>query len=585
MMNTFSYFSPEDKYSVQIESDTSIQHEFSRFDPTKKTGNEHITLGNLFSPAYRLLFNNNLNLIFNHGFNAYNPYTCTFQNYRFYISQQPLTEVFFSQFSNQLNFSAGAKIAIPFSGGWAFSLDYFRVSQQGFYQSQSIKATNLSSGLRYQTKNDKYTFIISYLQSVQDEKNNGGIINLEDLDLFPLRGSVPTNILNAQTRHQTRTFSLVQYLKLAGNQKWKLFIHQTLNYTPSYFKYAHATTASDTSFYGRYLFDIRGIRRYLDIDHTHANFFIHGESSSGIRGKAGIHFDAFNILDQRTERQRRDVTLVFSADLPFLKSLIIKTSGSLGIGNNAGNFNLEASLNINIRKWAVLEGGGQIFLSEPTYAQENFILNDRILFSKALSKSFGTKIYGTLKIPFTKTNVTALQNIVTNPVYWKTVDNPVGRIDIESVQSDVVLSCTGLQILQNIRIANIDFNHGVYFQIFNQNLFNLPSWYSVHQLYWNPRIFKKALLLSIGGEARFIPLHEGVGYSPLHGQFFSDNSSEFPFFPDFDLMLNAKIKTFRISLTIENAGQWLSKTQNFDIKDYPKLDPLLRFSVKWQFVQ
>ncbi|MBK8370585.1 MAG: hypothetical protein IPL20_04275 [Saprospiraceae bacterium] len=584
-MKTFSYFSPEDKYQIKIETDTNIQHEFSRFDPTKKFGNEHITLGNLFSPAYRLLFKQEPNLIFNHGFEAYQPYKYTFQNYRFYTSKQPLTEVFFSQFSNQLNFSAGAKVAIPFANGWNFSLDYFRVSQQGFYRSQSVKSTNLTTGMKYQSNKDRYSFIISYIQHVQDEKNNGGIKNESDLISFPLRGSVPTNIENAQTRHQSRTYSIVQYLRLAGNQKWKLFIHNTINFEPSYFKYAHATKEKDTSYYGSLLFDVRGVRRYTDIDHTMVNLFIHGENNTELKGKAGIQFDAFNINDQSVIRKRRDISLIFSGDLPFFNSLTLKTKGLLGIGNNAGNFNIESSLNIDIGKWAILEGGGQIYLSEPTYAQENLILNDRILFIKSFKKSFGTKFYGNLKIPFTKTTISAIQNLTTNPVFWQTVSDPKGRIDIESTQSDEVLTYTSLQIFQNIRIANIDFNHGIFFQIFNQNLYHLPTWYSVHQLYWNPKIFKKALLLSIGGEARFIPLHKGVGFSPLHGQFFTDNSSEFPLFPDFDLILNAKIKTFRISLSIENAGQWFSEKQNFDVRDYPRLDPLLRFSVRWQFVQ
>ncbi|MBK8546496.1 MAG: hypothetical protein IPL63_03645 [Saprospiraceae bacterium] len=218
----------------------------------QKIRNEHITLGNLFSPAYRLLFKQEPNLIFNHGFEAYQPYKYTFQNYRFYTSKQPLTEVFFSQFSNQLNFSAGAKVAIPFANGWNFSLDYFRVSQQGFYRSQSVKSTNLTTGMKYQSNKDRYSFIISYIQHVQDEKNNGGIKNESDLISFPLRGSVPTNIENAQTRHQSRTYSIVQYLRLAGNQKWKLFIHNTINFEPSYFKYAHATKAKTPRTTGRF---------------------------------------------------------------------------------------------------------------------------------------------------------------------------------------------------------------------------------------------------------------------------------------------------------------------------------------------
>ena len=106
----------------------------------------------------------------------------------------------------------------------------------------------------------------------------------------------------------------------------------------------------------------------------------------------------------------------------------------------------------------------------------------------------------------------------------------------------------------------------------------------MHQLYYQFRIFRKALEISLGGEVRLLPEYEGIGYSPLHGQFFSDDTARMPFVPDADLVLNARIKTFRISVMIENAGQWLGFTHNFYVRDYPRMDPLLRFSVKWLFV-
>lgn len=61
-----------------------------------------------------------------------------------------------------------------------------------------------------------------------------------------------------------------------------------------------------------------GVRRYTDIDHTMVNLFIHGENNTELKGKAGIQFDAFNINDQSVIRKRRDISLIFSGDLPFL---------------------------------------------------------------------------------------------------------------------------------------------------------------------------------------------------------------------------------------------------------------------------
>ncbi|MBK8622386.1 MAG: hypothetical protein IPN79_11650 [Saprospiraceae bacterium] len=94
-------------------------------------------------------------------------------------------------------------------------------------------------------------------------------------------------------------------------------------------------------------------------------------------------------------------------------------------------------------------------------------------------------------------------------------------------------------------------------------------------MYVDFRIFKKALLLSAGVDARIIPQYTGVGYSVLHGQFFSDETVNLPLFPELDLVLNARVKSFRISVMIENAGQWLQTKQNFNVRDYPVFDPFV----------
>jgi hypothetical protein len=96
-------------------------------------------------------------------------------------------------------------------------------------------------------------------------------------------------------------------------------------------------------------------------------------------------------------------------------------------------------------------------------------------------------------------------------------------------------------------------------------------------------MFKKALELNIGVEARVIPEYTGVGFSPLHGQFFSTDNAIMRFFPDVDGFIMAKVSTFRIYFMMENAGNLFSKIYNFDVMDYPKFDPSFRFGIGWGF--
>jgi hypothetical protein len=581
-LSVYRYFSPEEKYNLITEADTSLEHTFTRFDPTKRSGNEHITLGNTFSAAYRLLYDPRVNVTFHHGYDQYKVYAKNFDNFLFYTSETAKSDVFFSQFANQLNYSAGARMAIPFQSGWSLSLDYFRVNEKGFYVSQAIKSTNLSAGLQYSGPGERYQFVAGFAHHAQDEENNGGITDIDELISRP-SGAVRTFLNGAKTRQQERNIFLVQYLTIAGSPQWKLYARNTLLYNPSYYKFSHATQLQDTLYYGSFLSDTRGVRRFLDIEHGRAGFYLHGESLKGLKGNAGLQLDHFIIEDQGYNRTRSDLTAVFNADIPLLKSLVMQTKGALGLANNAGNFDLSGQIQLKTGKWAQLTGEARFYLSEPAYAQQNLIINRVPVFEKSWKKSFGTSFSGHLLVPATRTKISFIQSVLTNPVFWAGSKNDNTQINIESFQSDNVLSYTSLRVFQELSFYNFEFNHGIFFQIFNENLYNLPTWYSSHQLYYQYKIFKKALQLSIGGEVRFVPSYNGVGYSPLHGQFFTDNQSSFPLFPDLDLVLNAKIKTFRISLMIENAGQWMNTSHNFDVRDYPRMDPLLRFSVRWMF--
>lgn len=580
-LSGFSYFHPSEKDVIISLYDTTIHHDFTRVDPTKKFGHEHITLGNTFSAANKLLFSPETNLQFYHGYKQYDATRHSLENARFYTSSKPQTDVYFSQFSNQLNFSAGARVSIPFQNGFSFSIDYFRVSEQGFYLSHVLKSTNLTVGLRYASK--KYTLLAYVIQHAQDEENNGGLMNVNDADTQPLRRAITTNITQAKTRHQERTFAISQYLTLAGSSRWNLFVQNNISYTPSYYKFSHLAEINDTAYYGKNFIDQRGLRRFLDIQHTKADVFLGGKDSSGLNGKIGLQLDLFDIKNSGFDQKRTDLTAVFKGSIPFFKVLLLQTKGALGLGENAGNFNTSGSLNLGLNKWAQLKAVVDFFLSEPSYASRVLVINNTELFRKNWLKSFGTTFSGTLEIPVTQTSVTAVQSIISNPVYWRMADQPTGLTDIESFQSSEVLSYTSLQIKQNIAIKNLHFNNGIFFQVFSQNLYNLPEWYSSHQLYYDLKIFKKALLLSAGIEARIIPQHAGIGYSVLHGQFFADNSVSLPLFSELDLILNARVKNFRISIMIENAGQWIQTKQNFNVRDYPTFDPLLRFSVRWMF--
>jgi len=583
LKKTYGYYHLNDIYTRNISADTNINHHFLRLDPTRLAGNDHIQLSNQFTSSFPLMFSFKPKLGFNIGYNQYDVYNLNVHNFKFYTQEKPKTELFFSQLNTQQNISAGANFSRNFTSGLSISINYRRVSQTGFYTSQAVKTTNFGISLGYENETKNYNAFLTFIHNANDEEQNGGVRNIQDLFNKPRRGTIDTYITKAKTRHQERSLSLIQYFKLAGNEKWKVYMKGNLEYQPSYYKYGHEEGIKDTLYYGSFLVDTRGLRRYTEVDLFKTAFYLNGENQKGLKTNLGIIYDRFVVNDQNISTNRNDVTLSFLGDVPIGKSLKIDTRALLGIGSNVGNFDTEGSLLLSLFKFANLKLGIQLFASEPSYAQQNLRLNFNTIFQENYVKSLGSQLYGNLSIPKLKSKITLRQYIITNPIFWQVTPNSLGRTEISSIQSDDVLTCSILQYGQDFRIGNFHLDNLFNFQFFSSNIYNLPNYFSTHQLYWNGKMFKKALELNIGIEARVIPEYTGVGFSPLHGQFFSTENAIMPFFPDVDGFIMAKVSTFRIYFMMENAGNLFSKIYNFDVMDYPKFDPSFRFGIGWGF--
>ncbi|HMR89756.1 MAG TPA: hypothetical protein PKD51_16455 [Saprospiraceae bacterium] len=556
--------------------DTAANIQFLHRDPIWRDGNEQYNTGNRGSATSPLRYRPVINTGFNTGYDQYNIYKLTTDNFRFYEQNRPLTELSFTQLANQQNLHVGAEFSRNFSDGLSVSLNYNRISQVGIYNNQATKSTNFGIGFRYKSKSDKYNAFLVFLQNANEEQNSGGLQNISDLVDNEFRASIITKLNNARTRQQERTLALVQYLKLnnAKSKTWRVYLRNDLEYKPSYFIFSDNTlnTNNDSTFYGNLNIDTRGIRRYVTVNQIRNTFFINGERIAGVQGRLGLTFDHFNITNGSTPSSRTDLTLRFDGKVPIFSGLEMNTSAKLGLLNNAGNFDVSGKIDIKVSKIAKLASGIQVFRSEQSLHTNSLIINDQIIFTNNFTPSFGTILQADLDVPTLRFQAGFAQNIVNNPVFWNK--------DFLPTQLTGVLSNTYFRLKQNFRIWRIHLDNQFHYQVFSNNLYPLPSYYSTHQLYYSGSAFKKVMDLNIGLDVRLVDDFEGGVYHPVYGEFVKTDTN-LPFFPAANLYLIARVSSFRAIIMLENFSQRFRNDINFDAIGHPQFDSKLRFGLYW----
>lgn len=571
----YEYVLTDDIFRKTPRVDTLADISFMKKNMLIPAQGDFVNTGNFGSAVYPLIYKTEINSGFNTGYNQYGIYKISLNNFRFYEQNRPISDLYFSQLSNQENINVRADFSRNFSDGLSLSVNYLRISQKGFYTGQDTKSTAFGIGMRYKSKSEKYNAFLIFIHNANQEGHIGGIINPDDLN-ERFKKDISVILSEANTRQQERNLSFVQYYKLTGSKDkgFRLYLKNDIQYKPSYYHFSdvNINDNNDSTFYNGITLDKRGLRRYTSVSQISNGFFINGDKTNGLSGRVGLIVDYFSIKDGLENQNRLDLTALIDGSLPILGSLRLETKGKLGLAKNIGNFDIEGKLNFDVKKIGTLSGFLKIFRSENAYNSYKLVINDVIERENTFVNPLGTEIGGNLWISTINMNAGLSQSVINNPIYWGKDGNPY--------QYDGVFTSTYLHLQQNFKTGHFHLDNHIHFQVFNTNLYPLPKLYSTHQLYYTGAWFQKVMNVTLGIDAKLIPDYQGPGFQPLYGQFHLTDSS-LPFFPAANLYLQARVSSFRAMLLMENFSQYFFSNTNFDVVGQPQFDPKFRFGIQW----
>ncbi len=576
------YFKLSDITTFYDFQDSTLDNFFHQYDPAKRRWIDYQNLGNAGSASRAQTYESNPYIGFDEGLNQYDLYNFKLDDFRFYENNTPLTNVFFTPVSGQQNFVIRSDFARSFNDGTSISLNYRRIRQQGFYTNQLTKTTNFGVSLRYQSENKRYTGFLSMLSNVNEEGQNGGITQFARDSLlmqpgFGDRSLVPILTDDAQTRHQQKQYSLINYYQLNKPEKSNIqyLLRYDLKYDARYYKFTDPNTsnAQDSIAYGLFNKEDRGIRFYNKINKISNAFYAYASNGERLNIRAGIVYDRYSIDQLGIDSNFDNLFLDFKGDVPITKSLAIKSIGQLGIGEGAGDFHLRGSLNLDIGSWIDINGGAAFYRYTPDLMSRSLILNSRPIWQENnFTKPVGSDLFGEFEIPKLKIKGAIKQSLVTNAIYYDATSTVV--------QSDDIFSSTSITLMNEIRFRKIGMENYALLQIFNDNIYNLPTVHSKHNIHITGYLFDKALFARMGTEVRLTPSHTGASFSPVTGNFFQ-SSETIDFYPMTDVYFTGKVKTFRFFIRFENINNIFSNKVAYQIVNYPQFDFKFRFGVSW----
>lgn len=558
--------------------DSTLDNFFHQYDPAKRRDIDYINLGNAGSAARSMRFESNPYVGFDSGMNQYDLYNYKLEDFRFFENNLPITDVFFTPVGGQQNFVIRSDFARNFSDNTNLSLNYRRIRQRGFYANQLTKITNFGASIRFKGFKDRYTGFVSMISNVNEEGHNGGVLTdtLFANSLYSNRENIPTAIDDGQTRYQQKMYSLINYFQLNKPEKSnvQLLLRYDFILDRRYYKYTDSDvdTDQDANYYEQFLIESRGIRNYVQINRIRNAFYAYASDGNKLNIRGGLVYDRYSINETGKASSFDNVFLDFKGDVPFTKSLSIRSEAKLGLLDGSGDFLVKGSLNIDLGKWIELNGGTAFYRYTPSLVERSLVINGIQHWNNDFTKPIGSDFFGSFYIPSLRLKGQIKQSLITNALFY----NLKGGVS----QADEIFSATSLTLSNEFRLGKFGMENYLLFQVFNDNLYHLPVYHSKHNIHLQGYMFKRALFARVGAEIRLTPSYEGVAFSPVTGNFYQSEES-LDFYPMTDLYFTGKIKQFRFFLRFENVVNLVEDKVQFQVVNYPQFDFKLRFGVSW----
>lgn len=573
-------------------------------------------LGNANTAVRNEMFTPTVNPGLSLGYSAYDLYKLTLNNLAFYNTTRPYTAFSFMMGSkNEQNVDILHTQNVTPNWNFAGRLRY--QSAQGFYNLQ--KANNIGGSLNtnYQSKNQRYYLAAGFIYNRFKQDENGGLNtnNLDSLlrnvgdysDRQVLDVNMPTrrgSFTNAAVSNTLRDWTFYIQNNYSIGQADTLYnkdsTQATYRFTPR-FRLKHQLELHserhmfrdlnpDTLRYA--LAGLANVRRdtflqdsvymaqswfYVDNKFSLNGFL--GKKTELVQIEAGIgnRIDRFSTDYIKDRDQSSDVSNYLFGEIKkeaFAEGQWEYKAAARFIftGPALGNFDVNASVGKDLKKWGEFSAGLRQSLSNAPYSWTVFKTKfyER---SYDLDKTSITQLWANVNIKRIHLQLGVRNYLISNYLYYDST--------LSVRQQSGAFSLLQIYGRKEFRfgIFALD-NEVVWQQAAGDAPVHVPAVLLRHQLRLETNLFHSALKVATGLEVRYHTPYYADGYTPYFNQFYYQESQKISNAPECSAFFNFKIKNFRAFVIGGQLQQFFTRSI-INAPGYPAQSALFRFGFNW----
>jgi hypothetical protein len=550
-------------------------------------------LGHLGSPIFNYFPQSRLKAGFRIGLDAFFYYRLKEDEILNYIvnKKRPFTDLYFSQIDIQ-NVILRARFAHQVSPGLYYSIYYGLLNYNGFYKNHRSRHQDIALNVRYSKKN--YALHACFINNANNQSENGGLTSSDINNVSPLfLINLPVQ-LNTQSDASPKNENRHQYLSIknfwqntkrdssSNSTDAKIELSHQFVYENNIYKFFDNNPAVDSSFYGVFQTNNRGIRHYIR-HQVVENEISYKQALSGNLSNSHLVFKLmfshrWNIVLQEPEFFNihnffLGSEIYNSRNSPLYYKVAFKATNS----RNGLDFFIKSEVSYLIKN--ILSLGGQLIFQRyeaDQISRKLFISKVKVWENNQFSQNQEFRLNAFIAWPKWWGKLEFNSVSFTNPIYFDSIAT--------ARQLSGTVSLFQIALKQDFHFWKIHLENQMSWQksVSGSDIFRFPQFLFFHSLYFESKVIKN-LRFRTGINLRYTTAYKANAYFPLTGKFYLQNNQELTFYPVMDLFLSAKIWQLRFFANAENLSYFLFKSENYyNAPYYPSPNWFIRLGISWQ---
>jgi len=608
-------------------------------------------MGNLGSPTNNLLFTPEDRLGPTLGYHIFDPYRFNVDSLKFYNTNRPYSD-FSYMLGSKLEQIASIMHSQNIKPNWNFMVEYHKLTAPGFYKIQRNNFDNFNLTTNYKSLDKHYVLYAAMVYNKEQHDENGGIVNDSELqnpnyndrrtvdaayqnDQYSLTRSSVSNVQRDFTlllqhsytwgRKDTTynadstqfTYKLVPHFSITHKMELSTEKHTYKDLTPDSLRYVTLFNQAFSNETNSYAFGEDSVyvqQKWFWVDNKILlNGFL-GKPGKQLQFSAGIgdRYDQFistpvsHLIQDSLPKQvysiGRDKSSYINNYLvgEIRKEALLPGQWAYGAktqfyftGEAAGEFMFDASVGKELKKdIGSFVAGFKQQLNEAPYSYTTYE-NQFTQQSFSFNKESVTTLYATLESPRLRFSAGVKNYTIDNYIYVNENEVPA--------QYSQAFNLSQLWVRKMFKMGDFYLDNEIaYQQLAESAPIDVPKLMGREQLTYEQSLFKKALKVVFGIEARYTTNYHAAGYDAILNKFYYQSTYTTNNFPEMAVFINFRIKRFRafimgdqlqeffVKNTITNVGtpvlNYNGTVGDTRLPVYATPDALIRFGFTWILV-